>query len=85
MTDVPLLFHYRRMSSKRLDLVTDYVREGLNLCVECKCGRVVILPANKIRDECFERSLPMAISQLEIRLRCLRCRRRGHARVGPIG
>lgn len=73
------------MGSKRLDTVADYVKAGLNLQVECACGRVVILKATALRDQCFNRSLPMQIAQLEVRMRCLQCRRRGHARIGPIG
>ena len=85
MTNVPVMFHWRAVSSNKLNSVAGYVREGLNLRVECACSRVVILQATKVRADCFNRSIPMVISQLEIRMRCLQCKKRGHVRIGPIG
>ncbi|WP_156445350.1 hypothetical protein [Blastomonas sp. CCH5-A3] len=59
------------MGSKRLDTVADLVRHGLNAQVECLgCYRVVIVPAAKLRDQCFAKSIPM---KLEIVARHLRC------------
>jgi len=65
------------MSSKRLDTLADLVRHGLNAQVECLgCHRVVIVPATKLRDRCFAKSIPMKLETVARHLRCS-CGHRG--------
>ncbi len=56
--------------------------QGLNIRVECACGRVAILPARQTWDALAQRGIGHQIEKLETRLRCLKCKRRGHCRVG---
>lgn len=58
------------MGSKRLDTVADLVRHGLNAQVECRrCHRVVIIPASRLRDQCFAKSIPMKLAVVAQHLR----------------
>jgi hypothetical protein len=69
---------------KRLDTVADLVRHGLNAQVECrKCRRVVIVPAARLRDYCFAKSIPMKLGIVETHMRCS-CGHRG-AKIDPTG
>jgi hypothetical protein len=73
-----------RMGTKRLDSVADLVRHGLNAQIECgRCRRVVIMPAARLRDQCFTRSIPLKLDMVARHLRCS-CGHRG-ARIDPTG
>ena len=73
-----------RMGTKRLDSVADLVRHGLNAQIECgRCRRVVIMPAARLRDQCFTRSIPLKLDMVARHLRCS-CGHRG-ARINPTG
>ena len=61
------------MGSKRLDSIADYAREGLQLRVECSCGRVVLLDARKLTLDCHRRGSSKVVVQLVGRLRCDDC------------
>jgi len=72
------------MGSKRLDTVADLVRHGLNAQVECRsCRRVVIIPASRLRDQCFAESIPMKLALVAQHLRCS-CGHRG-AKIDATG
>ena len=59
------------MGSKHLDTLADLVRHGLNAQVECRsCRRVVIVPASRLRDQCFAKSIPMKLDIVARHLRC---------------
>jgi hypothetical protein len=62
------------MSSKRLDTISDYARHGYSLRVDCRdCGRVGMLDARQITNQCIARGWNRDISQVERRLRCSQC------------
>ena len=70
------------MSFKRLETIADFIRNGLNAKIECgRCNRVVIVPAARIRDYCFKRSIPIRLETVEPHLRCS-CGHRG-AKLEP--
>lgn len=72
------------MGTKRLDSVADLVRHGLNAQIECgRCRRVVIMPATRLRDQCFAMSIPLNLGKVAQHLRCS-CGHRG-ARIDPTG
>ncbi len=72
------------MGMKRLDTVADLVRHGLNAQVECRrCRRVVIVPAARLRDQCFAKSVPMKLDIVAGHLRCS-CGHRG-AKIDATG
>lgn len=64
------LFH---TCSMRLESITDYYREGLQLRVACRCGRVAFLPAGPLVADCAKRGASTRISQLVRRLKCGDC------------
>lgn len=56
---------------KRLDTVADLVRHGLSAQIEGRrCRRVVIVPASRLRDHCFAKSIPMKLEIVAQHLRC---------------
>lgn len=72
------------MGMKRIDTVADLVRYGLNGQIECrKCRRVVPVPASKLRDQCFAKSIPMKLDMVAQHLRCS-CVHRG-AKIDATG
>ena len=74
----------RQVSSKRLDSIADYHREGLNLRVECRnCRRVVVLDAGRVLMTCHRRGQSKQIDQVAARLRCGDCGARD-VYFGPI-
>ena len=64
------------MGSRRLDSLSDLVRYKLALKVECSCGRVVIMNAGKLVEQCRERGVPRSLLALSHHLKCARCGRR---------
>lgn len=76
------------MGSKRLDTVADLVRNGLNAQIECRrCRRVVLVPASRLREQYFAKSIPMKLAVVAQHLRCS-CGHRGakiDAAAGTIG
>lgn len=72
------------MGMKRIDTVADLVRHGLNAQIEClRCRRVVLVPASKLRDQCFAKSIPMKLDMVAQHLRCS-CGHRG-AKIDAMG
>lgn len=72
------------MGSKRFDTVADLVRHGLNGQVECRsCRRVVIIPASRLRDQCFAKSISMKLALVAQHLRSS-CGHRG-AKIDATG
>lgn len=72
-----LLFAYCsqcKMSSKRLDAISDYARHGYNLRVACAdCAHVAVLNARELTQQCVERGLSRDMGQLSDRLKCRKC------------
>ena len=64
------------MGSRRLDSLTDLIRYDLALKVECSCGRVVIMNAAKLFEQCQARKVPKSLLALSRHLKCARCGRR---------
>jgi len=64
------------MGSRRLDSLSDLVRHGLALKVDCSCGRVVIMNAGKLLEQCQARHVPQSLLALTRHLKCARCGRR---------
>ena len=64
------------MGSRRLDSLSDLVRHNLALKVECSCGRVVIMNAAKLLEQCRERGVPRSLLAVAHHLKCERCGRR---------
>jgi len=70
------MFHALAMGTRRLDSLTDLMRHGLALKVECSCGRVVIMNAGKLLEQCQARGVPKSLLALTRHLKCERCGRR---------
>ena len=71
------------MGSKRLDKVSDYVRHGFALAVECRdCGQTAKLDAQAISADAVKRNLSRDMAAIERRLRCGKCGKR-NVRIGP--
>jgi hypothetical protein len=64
------------MGTRRLDSLTDLIRHGLMLKVECRCGRVVIMNPTQLAEQCQARGAPRALMALSRQLKCARCGRR---------
>jgi hypothetical protein len=61
------------VGSKRLDSITDYVREGLSLRVECgPCRRVTVVAAEELLARC-RRGGDHRIGSIVRRLKCADC------------
>ena len=67
------------VSSRRLDSLTDLIRHGLELRVECACGRVVIMNSIQLAAQCRARGTPQSLLVLTRHLKCTRCGRRPRA------
>jgi len=62
------------MSSKRLDQISDYAREGYRLRAVCRdCGRVALLDARELTSLCVERGWQKDMFSVGKRLRCSNC------------
>jgi hypothetical protein len=71
-----------RMSSKRLDTLSDFARHKYLLRIECECGRVVLADPHKIIRACQAKGINYRLDAVAGRLRCERCGRKPW-RVGP--
>ena len=72
------------MGTKRLDSLDHYMRYGLACHIQCKCGRVVIVPARRLADYCVSMRHSTDIRAVQTRMKCLQCKRRGHVRISAI-
>ena len=64
------------MGSRRLDSLNDLVHHKLALKVECSCGRVVIMNAARLAEQCHARGVSRSLLALTRHLKCARCGRR---------
>lgn len=72
------------MSSKRLDSISDFVRHGYDLRVDCRaCGKITIMSAFELRDRLHRQRKSMQLDAVAARLRCT-CGQKD-VRVGPTG
>lgn len=71
------------MGSKRLDSLSDYLRHGYRLRIDCKgCGRGVIVDPFPILERCHKQGWPYTMPAIERRLRCSICGGK-NLRLGP--
>lgn len=70
------------MSTKHFDSLTQLIREGLNLRVECACNRVVLLDPADVLAKSQARGGGHLISKVVAKMRCDRCGARP-VRSGP--
>lgn len=61
------------MGTKHFDSLTQLIRAGLHLRVECVCRRVVLLDPAKVLDASFARGGGHQIAKVVARMRCERC------------
>jgi len=62
------------MSSKRLDRISDYAREGYRLRVDCRdCGHTAFLDARELTSLCVKRGWHKDMFSVGKRLRCSNC------------
>lgn len=71
------------MSSKRLDSIADFHRQGYLLRVDCRqCGRVAVLDPLALLERCRAKGWSYQLAVIEGRFRCGKCGAR-RARLGP--
>lgn len=74
---------FSRMSSKRLESLSDYARHGYKLRLDCGCGRVVLLDPHDLLATIMDRGLGrQSLDGIAAKLKCSKCGRRP-ARIGP--
>jgi len=74
---------HRAVSSKRLDSVTDYIRNGCRMRVRCgACGHQIEIDPHRVLSQCASRGTSPRLCQVGQRLRCSRCRQRS-ASIAP--
>jgi len=61
------------MSSKRLDSLSAYCREGLRLRVQCSCGRSVLLDPAALLKRCQQKGGSHLVAKIVPRMRCGTC------------
>ena len=71
------------MGSMRLNSINDYARQGLQLRVECRCGRVALLDPAELTRACHRRRSSRVIAHVVARLVCAECGGRPPKYWGP--
>ena len=75
--------HGLGMGSKRLVKVSDYVRHGFALTVQCRdCGQTAKLDAQAISADAVKRNLSRDMAAIERRMKCSQCGSR-NIKCGP--
>lgn len=72
------------MGHRRLETLSDCVREELDLRVECvSCGYTVTMISDTWRDQLAARGKPVRIREIERKLRCSKCGAR-NSHIVPV-
>lgn len=61
---------FTSMSSKRLDSLSAYCREGLRLRVQCSCGRTVLLEPAALLKRCQQKGGSHLVAKIVPRMKC---------------
>ncbi|XAI96251.1 hypothetical protein [Microcystis phage Mae-JY29] len=61
------------MSSKRLDSLSTYCREGLRLRVQCNCGHTVLLDPAALLKRCQQKGSSHLVAKIVPRMKCSIC------------
>lgn len=79
------------MSTRVVRSINDFLRHGMDVEVECRCGHKAVLDAHAVAARFAERGWSRSLEgacwlpSAHAHFRCSRCRRKGAAHVGPRG
>jgi hypothetical protein len=71
------------MGTKRLDTVSDCIKQDLDLQAKCPCGRAEVLDAQELYMKLVKAQKPTTLHEAATFMRCKRCKRK-QCRLIPI-